>query len=70
VWVWGAKNATLHLWLWVCLVFWFGLCFFCVLCVGRWVGSHSHVRLYVGECGCGVGVCWVCLVVDHRIVRF
>ena len=52
VWVWGANNCTLHWGVWFWLLFWFGLFFCCILRVGRWVGSHSHVGCYVGDCGC------------------
>ena len=38
-----------------CLLFWFGLFLFCVLCVGSWFGSHGHVGFYVGVCECSVG---------------
>lgn len=58
-------NCTLHLWLWFCLVFWFGLFSSCGLSVGSGVGSHSLHGFYVRLCECSVGVCWrFCFCVD------
>ena len=52
VWVWWDKNATLHLWLWNCLLFWFGLVFVGCLVVGCFVLFTSL------HCGM-LGFCWV-----------
>jgi hypothetical protein len=53
-----SQKFTLHLNLWICLLFLFGLFLSCGLSVGRGIVPHSHHGSMLRCVGVSVGVCW------------